>query len=255
MSDERLRDLERRFRETKAREDEVAWLNERRCAGLVDERVLQAVAAMGHAAAVEITGIKPIERYLPQPPWWTLGRWRDRRRVIDITGSLVELRKLHGVFLPGSDQMAARTALVISLHRGELPDVDHLGRVVTVVATPLSDPGSRGPLPAFGPRVSKTVRKLSSVFGRILEHRAAIMHRLAEKDTQAALSCATQLEAARRDLLGVLQQHVGDPDADEASALMATVRADLGAWLLEHRPEAESPGAGDRPFTPCPHGP
>lgn len=51
MSDDRLRELERRWRTTGAPEDEGAWLSERVRAGELSPVRLHAAAALGHSAA------------------------------------------------------------------------------------------------------------------------------------------------------------------------------------------------------------
>lgn len=56
MSDEELRRLERRFRETGALEDEAAWLRARLRAGELDQARLELAAHCGLEAAVLVTG-------------------------------------------------------------------------------------------------------------------------------------------------------------------------------------------------------
>lgn len=51
MTDARLRDAERRWRETGALADEAAWLRERVRAGALDDERLRLAAYVGHAAA------------------------------------------------------------------------------------------------------------------------------------------------------------------------------------------------------------
>lgn len=63
MTDDRLRLLERRFRETGAVEDEAIWLTERARVGLLDTARLRLAAALRQPAALRAVG--------PQadPPW------------------------------------------------------------------------------------------------------------------------------------------------------------------------------------------
>ena len=56
MSDERLRELERRWKETGSVEDEAAWLSERVRAGELTEERLRLAAALGQPAAVAASG-------------------------------------------------------------------------------------------------------------------------------------------------------------------------------------------------------
>ena len=51
MADERVRELERRFQESRAPDDEAAWLRERVRTGQLDPRHLDLAAFMGHAPA------------------------------------------------------------------------------------------------------------------------------------------------------------------------------------------------------------
>lgn len=82
MSDARLRELERRWRETGERADEVALLAERVRAGHLERRDLALAAHLGHAAAAELVDLAPtppltrarLYRYLQGwergPPEW-----------------------------------------------------------------------------------------------------------------------------------------------------------------------------------------
>ncbi|MDC3379091.1 hypothetical protein OAX78_02280 [Planctomycetota bacterium] len=68
MSDERLRELERRWKRTGSAEDEAAWLSARVRTGTITERRLQVAAYLGHSAAADAliaAGYDP--RYIP--PW------------------------------------------------------------------------------------------------------------------------------------------------------------------------------------------
>jgi hypothetical protein len=56
MSDARLRELERRWRETGSVQDEAAYLIERKRGGTLSAETLDLAAFLGHAAAVEATG-------------------------------------------------------------------------------------------------------------------------------------------------------------------------------------------------------
>jgi hypothetical protein len=58
MSDARLRELERAWRASGALEDEVALLQERWRAGTLPEARLRAAAALGHEAAIRLTGLR-----------------------------------------------------------------------------------------------------------------------------------------------------------------------------------------------------
>lgn len=59
MSDEKLRELERRWRETSAVDDEAAWLAERIRAGQVVLDQVEAIAMMGYPAALIVLGKHP----------------------------------------------------------------------------------------------------------------------------------------------------------------------------------------------------
>lgn len=65
MSDERLRELERRFKETGSVEDEAAWLGERVRIGDLDEKRLRLAGYLGHPAALACLGVS-------QATWRTL---------------------------------------------------------------------------------------------------------------------------------------------------------------------------------------
>lgn len=61
MSDERLRELERRWKESETVEDEAAWLKERVRVGDLEWSRLELAACLGHEAAVAVAppGFKP----------------------------------------------------------------------------------------------------------------------------------------------------------------------------------------------------
>lgn len=61
MADDRLRELERRFRETGAAQDEAAWLRERLRAGALDEERLRLAALFAHDAALLVCESEPLE--------------------------------------------------------------------------------------------------------------------------------------------------------------------------------------------------
>jgi len=78
VSDARLRDLERAWRESGALEDELAWLGERVRAGELSEERLRLSASFGHPAALALVGVqeRPL-RGLPFPEGPGHGyRWR-----------------------------------------------------------------------------------------------------------------------------------------------------------------------------------
>jgi hypothetical protein len=82
VRDERLRELERRFKETGAVEDEANWLRARVRAGTLSEQRLQVAAYVGHALAAKMlveAGFEP--RRIP--------RWRQRS-VSDLASGLSE---------------------------------------------------------------------------------------------------------------------------------------------------------------------
>lgn len=56
MSDSRLRELERAWRESGALEDELAWLGERVRIGDLSEEALRLAASLGHPAAIALSG-------------------------------------------------------------------------------------------------------------------------------------------------------------------------------------------------------
>jgi hypothetical protein len=79
VSDEELRALERRTRESGAVEDGVVWLRARQRAGTLDENRLRFAAVVGHPAAMALTGVTPA------PVEFTVERrrrWWDPRRAI-----------------------------------------------------------------------------------------------------------------------------------------------------------------------------
>ncbi len=67
--DDRLRDLERRFRSTRAPEDETRLLVERIRSGDLAEGRARAAAVLGHEAARVAVGAEPGDGDLPTPRW------------------------------------------------------------------------------------------------------------------------------------------------------------------------------------------
>jgi hypothetical protein len=67
VSDARLRELERRFRETGAPDDEAAWLRERLRAGELEERLLRLADRLRHPAAALALGT-PAAPSCDEPP-------------------------------------------------------------------------------------------------------------------------------------------------------------------------------------------
>ncbi len=61
MTDARLRDLERRFRDTDDPADEAAWLAERLRARQVDTAGVRLAAHLGHAASIQVAERRPPE--------------------------------------------------------------------------------------------------------------------------------------------------------------------------------------------------
>lgn len=82
MSDARLRELERRWRETGAVDDEAAYLLERVRSGDLDSRRLHAAADCGHAAACAALGREPSQD----------AGWQEVRRVLRHAGRALALR-------------------------------------------------------------------------------------------------------------------------------------------------------------------
>jgi hypothetical protein len=87
VSDDRLRELERRFAATGAVEDEVALVQERLRMGALDDEALRLAAALGVEAAARLRpGVAPaldllVERYVFELDGKTWVRWNARERA------------------------------------------------------------------------------------------------------------------------------------------------------------------------------
>ena len=111
MGDSRLRELERRWRDTASLDDEAAWLRERARSGDLLKSDLYFAARLGHTAATIATGRKPgpepdLFAGPHQPGRWATP-WRDgfrimraaQRRVLDWWAEVareMEPEQLHG---------------------------------------------------------------------------------------------------------------------------------------------------------------
>lgn len=115
MSDGRLRELERRWREAGTVEAEAAWLRERARSGAVDPQRVALAASLGHEAAVIA---------MPAPP---LGDETTRAALSSLAGrdSVVLVR--FGVALLQDEQPAG--SLLRRLADGVLAAIAHAGRV------------------------------------------------------------------------------------------------------------------------------
>lgn len=67
MTDSRLRELERRWRETGSAEDEAAWLSERLRVGVLSREHLVLAAKLGHLAALRVAADVEEE---DEDDWW-----------------------------------------------------------------------------------------------------------------------------------------------------------------------------------------
>ena len=74
MSDQRLREAERRFAETHAPGEEAALVAERLRAGLIDPERVALAAELGSAAASQVSGVAPARLQSPRE----LARWGER---------------------------------------------------------------------------------------------------------------------------------------------------------------------------------
>lgn len=85
MADERLRELERRWRETGAPGDEAAFLLERVRAGTLAREKLELAAWCGHAAALLATDLEPAPPQQMLTAWaGDLVKWTDDRTAMSI---------------------------------------------------------------------------------------------------------------------------------------------------------------------------
>lgn len=98
MTDDRLRTLERRFRETGSVEDETAWLKERVRAGELNEEQLEVAAHCGVPAAARVLSLSEESEATSELEW--LRRLDSLSHVAAVRGLLALTKEL----LPGWDQ-------------------------------------------------------------------------------------------------------------------------------------------------------
>lgn len=138
MTDHRLRDLERRWRESRSDADEAAWVTERLRAGLLSPGWLELAARLGYGAARLILGMPPLARSVEVSPgveefqrrlaetiaWCESrrqGSERERSSVLgsSFSGSLVAERGIYDP-APESEAIARWATEVVIPKRAEL---------------------------------------------------------------------------------------------------------------------------------------
>lgn len=143
MSDERLRELERRWKETAAVEDEALWLTERVRAGELSPDGLEAAACLGHDAARRAVGETPAG-VDPLVYWW-LGedqvetgaepRWSRALSKLGPTSPLragIAIAIEHAEELVGAERAAA-TVLIELAEREVIEGESTLGEAQNIV--------------------------------------------------------------------------------------------------------------------------
>lgn len=132
MTDQRLREIERRWKETGAVEDESAWLQAKVQAGLVSQARLRGLAALGYPAATRLQQVPdphPLELPgLDEPgnTWDVFCGWFSALEQID-PGSLVAAGVVLGeLLLPicEPDAYEGDLAKMLDLLRQALPETD-----------------------------------------------------------------------------------------------------------------------------------
>lgn len=217
MSDEALRELERRYRSTGDHADEVAWLAARLRAGRLEAKNLQAAAKLGHSPAMELTGLTelpvPEERLVtdldePDPPaprpWWDPRDWfRDPRTLPPFPPRRPHLgywlrEALDGVWQ--FELLALRAASGLVASAGRLDEE----RYLLAVFAALERRSARDRLLTDAPRVAPTgdisarVAALAAATSRSEDLVRDIKLRLKDGDRPAALEVAVELEQSRR---------------------------------------------------------
>lgn len=104
MSDDRLRELERRWQESESPEDEAAWLAERVRRGTLESRAIELAARLGHFAAAQLIEAQD---------------QRDRGVQRDWRSSLERWGAELGAF---GEETALRAGLAASLHAVRVAD-------------------------------------------------------------------------------------------------------------------------------------
>lgn len=212
MSDARLRELERTWRESGALEDELAWLGERvRTGGLAEER-LRLAASFGHPASVALVGEqeRPLQG-LPFPDGPGRGyRWRldleTTQRALACALSRAPWSEVRSQELRAATQVVQRYLLAPGQEVEALRDATR--------PAALGDP--RGP------------------HGAIL---LAVLSRLAQEWEPGSFSLDSQPA-----LVEALSTLALAPEFE-----LAPVEAELAAWVLG---TGEAPGPSDKEVRP-----
>lgn len=250
MSDEALRDLERRFRATGAHTDEVAWLAARLRAGTLDAKRLAIAAQLGHPAALALSGVAaiapPLEDPAPQEPgpdrlWWDPRGWfaREAPRPAPPTRRphlgrwLDEVMRSRTVELVSFELLALRAASGLARATGHTADERDLVSAAQAHERRLDswnqDP-SRGEeffRLSHAPGVSARTAALLERTSDAIEHFHAVYLHLQAQDRPAALESANGLDEARSAMSEALQALAGPvPEAERV------VREAVVPWLL-----------------------
>lgn len=116
MTDERVRALERRWRETGAAEDEAAWLAERARLGELARDALELAALAGHAAARLVLGARAIDTPRDDEAWVAAIAERSEPAVVRIAraavGHVLDVHAAAGREVPAPEHTTEVMALV-----------------------------------------------------------------------------------------------------------------------------------------------
>lgn len=128
MSDARLREAERRWRESGAAEDEAAWLRERVRAGELGDDRLRLAAYVGHRPSVLALGAVPPAPAYVQAWVYGLERWGEEACL---RAAIAAARRACACLRPGSSRRRDAGALIARAERqtlghalGEAPELD-----------------------------------------------------------------------------------------------------------------------------------
>ncbi len=225
MSDERLREVERRAREPGTPDDQAAWLVERLRMGRLTRRRLEAAAHCGHEGARLVLGTKP----LPAPTReWARRLVEPGERELAVVALAAVARALfeHCAGLETDAEQRAR----IDLHAYLLDTLHAWRRTPTVRARQAVLDDMRGMVPGpISPRneAEWVIRAANNAVGRAVQ---SVTAGKADVPGFFADGLGHVGEQVRRRLL---------PERMLESLVFPAVCADVVAWALADEPAGE----------------